>query len=78
MIVHSLWRFRKNERVLEVLPTLAGDPCVSLHALSALRRAIGNDAAIPLMRDLSQNSPHQKVRDQAARELRKAERAAGK
>jgi HEAT repeat protein len=75
MIVYSLWRFRTDERVVEALPTLAGDPDVSVQALSALRRAIGNEAALPVIRELSASSPHKKVREQAARELRKPERA---
>lgn len=75
MIVHSLWRYRKDGTVLEALPLLARDPDVSLHAMSALRRAVGPDAAIPLLRDLAGTHPSQRVRDQAARELRKAERA---
>ena len=75
MIVHSLWRFRKDERVVEALPTLARDPDVSLHAMSALRRAMGNEAARPLLRELAESGPDQRVREQAARELRKAERA---
>ena len=74
MIVYSLWRFRKDESVLEALPTLAADPDVSLHALSALRRAIGNEAALPVLRKLSEFSPSQAVREQATRALRKAER----
>ena len=76
MIVFSLWRFRKDERVTEALPSLAEDPDVSLHALSAMRRAIGNEAALPVIRALAESSPHQKIREQASRELRKAERAA--
>lgn len=75
MIVHSLWRFRKNQDVVEALPTLATDADVSLHALTALRRAIGNEAAIPVIRQLAETSANQRVREQASRELRKAERA---
>ncbi len=78
MIVPSLWRFRRDEKVLEALPTLAGDPDVSLQALSVLRRAIGKEAALRVIRDLAESSPHEKVREQASRELRKAERASHK
>lgn len=77
MIVHSLWRFRKDEAVANALATLAGHPDVSLHAIGALRRTVGNEAAIPIIRALAQSSPHQGVREQATRELRKAERAIG-
>jgi len=75
MIVQSLWRYRKDERVAAVLGDLAEQPDVCLHAMSALRRAIGNDAAIPLLLRLSGSSPEETVRQQAASQLKKARRA---
>ena len=76
MIVHSLWRFRKDSRVANVLQHLAEDPDVSLHAMGALRRTVGNDAALALLHRLSQTSPDRRVREQATKEMKKAERAA--
>jgi HEAT repeat protein len=75
MIVHSLWRFRKDQRVAQVLTELSEDPDVCLHAMSALRRTIGNDASLPLLHHLSQTNHDDRVREQAAKELKKAERA---
>lgn len=46
MIVHSLWRFRRDERTVVVLLRLIEDPDISLHAMSALRRSEGNEAAL--------------------------------
>lgn len=78
MIVYALWRFRKDPRVADVLGELAEDPDVSLHAMSALRRTVGNDAALPLLHRLSQTSPDRLEREQAAMELKRAERAASR
>lgn len=75
MIVHSLWRFGSDPRVPSALIRLSADPDVSLHAMSALRRSLGNKVALPHLRELAQNHPDSRVRDQARRELEKAERA---
>lgn len=78
MIVHSLWRFRSDPRVAGVLSELAEDPDVCLHAMSALRRTVGNDAALPRLRQLSQANPDRRVRDEAAKAMKQAERAAAR
>jgi hypothetical protein len=78
MIVYALWRFRKEPRVADALGELVEDPDVSLHAMSALRRTVGNDAALPVLKRLSQTSPDRRVREQAAKEFRKADRAASR
>jgi hypothetical protein len=72
MIVYSLWRYRKDPRVEMALSELAGDPDVCLHAMSALRRTVGNDAAMPILQELSDSSPHDSVRVQARTALSKA------
>lgn len=75
MIVHSLWRFGSDPRVPSALIPLCADPDVSLHAMSALRRSVGNEAALPRLRELEKTHPERRVREQARRELKKAERA---
>jgi hypothetical protein len=52
MIVESLWRYGKNELVAPVLIDLIHDPDVGLHAMSALRRTLGNAAALPHLEHL--------------------------
>lgn len=75
MIVLSLWRFGSDPRVPPALIELSGDPEVSLHAMSALRRALGNEAAMPHLRRLRETHPTSKIREQARREIKKAERS---
>jgi hypothetical protein len=74
MIVYALWRFRRDHRVSELLTKLANDPEVYLHAMTALRRAVGSQATLPILRELSQSSPDPSIRKQAAKEMRRAER----
>jgi len=76
MVVDSLWRYRKDERVPALLLTLIEDPDVSLHAMSALRRTIGNDAALPHLRRMRDAHPDERVRQQATRQVKRAEKAA--
>jgi hypothetical protein len=78
MIVDSLWRYRKDERVAAVLINLAEQPDVCLHAMNALRRAIGNDAAIPFLLRLTDPNPDENVRKQATSQLKKAQKAAAR
>jgi hypothetical protein len=77
MLVDALWRFRSDSRVEPVLAGLCGDPTIALHAMSAYRRTVGNEAALPLLRELvTHDEPL--VRDQAARQVKKADRAGAK
>ena len=75
MLVHALWRFRKDDRVASVLAPLCGDPAVALHAMSAYRRTVGNEEALPLLRSLREH-PSEQVRKQATQQAKKAEKAA--
>jgi hypothetical protein len=75
MIVASLWRYRKDERIESALVALSPDPDVTVHAMSALRRAVGNDRALPTLRSLVDGSTDEPVRRQAALQVRKAEAA---
>lgn len=71
MIVHSIWRYRSDRRVEVALKDLVKDPDVSLHAMSALRRTIGNAAALPLLLEVRDSSPDEKIRRQAQESVRK-------
>lgn len=73
MIVYALWRFRRDPRISELLTKLANDPDVYLHAMKSLRRAVGSQATLPILRELIQSSPDPSIRKQAAKEIRKAE-----
>ena len=75
MVVDALWRFRKDERVAPVLCSLLDDPAVSLHAMSALRRTIGNEAALPYLLRVHDGHTDPLVRKQAAKAVRRAEEA---
>lgn len=75
MIVLALGRFGSDPRVPSALIGLSADSNVSLHAMSALRRSVGNEAALPHLRSLEQSHPDQRVREQARREIKKAEKA---
>ncbi len=75
MIVMSLWRYGSDPLVVGALIELCADPDVSLQAMSALRRSVGNEAALPHLRSVCESHPERRVREQAAREIKKAERA---
>lgn len=75
MVVDALWRFRKDLRVAAALDRLVDDPAVSLHAMSALRRTVGNEAALPRLRHVRDEHPDARVRKQAATAVRRAEKA---
>jgi hypothetical protein len=75
MIVHSMWRFKGDGRTIGVLLDLIEDPDVSLHAMSALRRTEGNEAALPHLVAVRDNHPDPAVRKQATAEVKKAEKA---
>jgi hypothetical protein len=74
MLVESRWRFCRDPRVGQALERLIEDPDVSLHAMSALRRAIGIDAALPSLRRVRDGHPDEKVRRQASRAVWRAEK----
>lgn len=75
MLVFEMWRFRKDVRVAPALAILCADPDVALHAMSAYRRAVGNDVALPLLRALlTHDDPV--VRQQATREVKKVAKVA--
>lgn len=75
MIVFSLWRFASDPDVPKVLIVLCGDPDVSLQAMSALRRSLGNEAALPYLRSHAESHPNTRIREQARREIKKAEKS---
>jgi len=74
MLVNSLWRFGSDARVSPVLAVLCADRTVAVQAMSAYRRTVGNEAALPLLRGLLVHDDAL-VRQQAARHVRKAETA---
>jgi hypothetical protein len=74
-VVGALWRFKKDPAVPLALEELISDPEVALHAMSSLRRAIGNAAALPLIEGVRHTHPEQRVREIATREARKAAKA---
>lgn len=71
-IVDGLWRLRKDERVVPVLVELCGDDDVCATAMPALRRAIGNDEARPILAHLRDTTSSDHIRFQAARQERMA------
>jgi hypothetical protein len=78
MIVDSLWRYRKDARVRPALEKFAEDREVCLHAMSALRRVVGSDKALLFLRRLRDTHTDPWVRERAARQVKRAERAAAK
>jgi hypothetical protein len=78
MIVMSLWRFKGDERVAATLVRLIHDPEVTLHAMSALRRTVGNGEALEHLRLVRDDHEDPKVRAQAAKQVRQAEKAAAR
>jgi hypothetical protein len=78
MIVDSLWRYRKDARVRPALEKLAEDRDVCLPAMSALRRVVGSDNALLFLRRLRDTHTDPRVRERAARQVKRAERAAAK
>jgi len=75
MLVYSLWRFRKSGLVDQTLLRLIEDPDVAAEAMTALRRTLGNDAALPHLRRIRDSHPDDSVRRKAAREAKRAEAA---
>ena len=75
MIVHSMWRFKRDGCTIGVILNLIEDPDVSLQAMSAFRRTEGNEAALPHLVAIRDNHPDPTVRKQATAEVKKAEKA---
>jgi len=74
MIVMRLGRFRRSDRLVEVLTELARDDDVALHGMSALQRMIGADGVEPLISSLL-NDPSPAVVKAAKIQLRKVRAA---
>lgn len=75
MIVFHLGRFKANPDVGPVVQRLVSDPDVSLHAMTALRKCVGNEAALPILRAVEAGHPDPQVRKQAAQAIKKASKA---
>lgn len=75
MVVYSLWRFKTDEQVAPALIRLVNDPDVALHAASALRRVIGSEAALPVLRSARDRHSDSTAKAALGREIAKAERA---
>jgi len=78
MIVYSLWRFKKDEQIKNALIGLLNDSDVSLHAMSALRRTVGNEEAIEYLNVVRDASDNQTIRKQAQKAITKSETAIAK
>lgn len=75
MIVDGLWRFRNDQRVSLALLSLIEDRTVALHAMSALRRTLGNEAALLHLQRVRDEHPDPQVRLQASKQVKRAEKA---
>lgn len=73
MVVDSLWRYRKEGQVDRTLIGLIEDPDVSLEAMTALRRTLGNEAALPHLRRVRDSDGDGRVRQHAIRQVKRAE-----
>lgn len=71
MVVHALGRFKKLPDVPAVLVGLIEDPQVSLHAMQALRRALGAQGVLPFLERVEQEYQGRRLGQQAAREAKK-------
>lgn len=74
MLVHGLWRFRKEVGVTDTLRDLCSDPDVCLHAMSSYRRAVGPQEALVVLEGLREH-PDATVRKQAVVQAKKATKA---
>jgi hypothetical protein len=70
-----LWRFRQRPEIRAGLVSLSRDPDVAIHAMSALRRAVGNAAALPVLLQIAAAHADPRVRENAARAANKAGKA---
>lgn len=78
MVVYSLWRYRRDSRIEQVLLTLIEDPDVSVEAITALRRTLGNEAALPHLRRVQDSHGEPKIRQHAIRQVKRAETTSGR
>src|SRR5947209_1665663 len=70
MVVDALWRLLTDPRVVPMLRRLIEEPGVALHAMGALRRSVGNAAALPDLRRVRDTHPDATVRRQATQQVR--------
>ena len=75
MIVYALWRFRRQPGLCAALPSLCHDPDVALHAMSALRRAVGSVVALPILLQIADSHADRRVRKNAAEAAGRAKKA---
>jgi hypothetical protein len=78
MLVYSTWKYKADDRVRQVLEQIVRDPDVSLQAMSALRRTLGNSLALPVLMQVRDNSSDELIRKQASDSVRRIERALAK
>jgi hypothetical protein len=79
MIVFQLGRFKSSPEVAPVLTRLVREPSVALHAMSALRKVIGNEAALPILDSLAADSTvDPTVREHAVRAAKKARKSSAR
>ena len=74
-VVEALWRYKKDSRVGPLLRNLLPDPDTCRAAMSALRRTVGNQAALPDLRHLRDTTDHPLVREHATEHVKRTERA---
>ena len=75
MVVDSLSRFKASPDVQPALIALLSDPDVALHAMGALRRTVGPQAALPHLRRVAAEHDGGPLEQVASRQIRKAEAA---
>ena len=78
MIVFQLARFKARPEVCAAVERLVNDPDVALHAMSALRKCLGNEAALPVLQVVEASHPDPRVRKQAAQAIKKATKASAR
>jgi hypothetical protein len=74
MVVDAMWRFKKNPEVAPLLESLLRDATVAGHAAGALRRTIGEQAALPLMIAARNEAEDRSAQRGLDRNIRKASR----
>lgn len=75
MPVAALARFKRSPEVRPVLLELIHDIDVGLHAMSALRRVVGAEQALPHVEEVGRTYAGSQLGDQASREVRKLRKA---
>ena len=73
-IVTRLGNGPKTEQIAQALIDLLGDEDVTLHAISALRRQLGNEAARPHVEEFLDH-PSDRVKRQAKQQLKRIDKA---